>query len=77
MMTDAPTVVHISRTRKDNTDTVTFCGLKVRTDNRTVREVKRGPWVSCPLCEAALALADMPYPYPRRRSPTWIQPMLF
>ncbi|MBT1169598.1 hypothetical protein [Bifidobacterium sp. SO4] len=77
MMTDAPAVVHIARTCHDNTATTTLCGKKVRTNTKAVNRVKQGPWVSCPLCEAALALDGTPNPYPRRRSPTWIQPTLF
>lgn len=56
-MTDAPIAVHIARTLRDGTDTTTLCGLKVRTNNDLVRQVKQGPWISCPLCEAAAILS--------------------
>lgn len=55
-----PAIVHYTKTLSDHTTAITLCGMKLRTDHTAVREAKAsGPWVSCPLCEAALALADV------------------
>lgn len=75
-MTITP-VVHLTRTLSDHTTAVTLCGMRIRTDHRAVREAKTsGPWVSCPLCEAALALDSITLEEPEEpdRPDGWTQP---
>lgn len=58
-MTDVPTVVHrAAHAAADNTNVRTLCGLLGHVSEKQTRQVKQGPWVSCPLCELAAALAD-------------------
>lgn len=74
----SPAVVHLTYTLSDHTTAMTLCGYRITTDHRGTAQAKTGLWVSCPLCEAALALADVrPDMDAPRRSPTWVQPTLF
>lgn len=54
----APRIIHLTRTTTDRTPAVTLCGISVVTDLHGAKQAQSGPWLSCPLCEAALALAD-------------------
>lgn len=67
------TIVHLTYTLTDHSTARTLCGLTVRTDHKATAEAKTGPWLSCPLCEAAriidaTALADHP-------TGRWAQPV--
>lgn len=69
-----PAIVHLTKALSDHTTAITLCGMKLRTDHRAVREAKTsGPWVSCPLCEAALALDSITLEEPDRPI-GWTQP---
>lgn len=50
-------IIHKTRTLSDHRASVTLCGLPILTDHAHTDHVKSTePWVSCPLCEAALIL---------------------
>lgn len=57
-----PAIVHLTKTLADHTTAITLCGKKLRTDHHAVTQAKHGAWVSCPLCEAAMALAGIEPP---------------
>lgn len=57
-----PAIVHKTKTLADHTTAITLCGKKLRTDHHAVTRAKQGAWVSCPLCEAAMALAGIEPP---------------
>ena len=81
-------IVHLTYTRADHRNTTALCGATVHTDHQHTKQVttgNTGPWLSCPLCEAAKIINNLttetPPPKPPkplrtgRRSPTgWTQP---
>lgn len=73
-----PAIVHKTKTLADHTTAITLCGKKLRTDHHAVTQAKHGAWVSCPLCEAAMALAGIPAIWEPDRisegkgNPSWI-----
>lgn len=54
-----PALVHKTKTLADHTATITLCGIRLTTDHKATQAAKQGPWLSCPLCETALALANI------------------
>lgn len=67
------TIMHKTYELADHHTAMTLCGLHIRTDHAAVHAAKQsGPWVSCPLCEAALLLDSIESP--DDEPPPWTQP---
>ncbi|TPF79338.1 MULTISPECIES: hypothetical protein [unclassified Bifidobacterium] len=72
--------VHQTRQLEDHAQATTLCGKHVRTDREATQHVKATQqWVSCPLCETVLVLAEIGIEpdmsdTSRRQSPGWTQP---
>ncbi|PLS32107.1 hypothetical protein Uis1B_0200 [Bifidobacterium margollesii] len=57
-MTDSPAIVHLARLDADESDVRTLCGIWGHASKRHTQKAKQGPWVSCPLCEAAASFLE-------------------
>ncbi|MBW3080672.1 hypothetical protein [Bifidobacterium saguinibicoloris] len=81
-----PIVLHLTHQLADHSAGMTLCGRRIVTNRAVTTEVEagmRGPWVTCPVCEAAQLLSTItpddldphdPEPPKHRARRKWTQP---